>query len=154
MTTQKEMAIMKAAWIGIGFAAAGLSFNACADLPQADNPSTPRVTERIEVGTVETIDLYRGDNSPPGLGAVLGGIAGGVVGHQVGHGRGKDVATVAGALGGAYIGNNVQKSNERDRYRITVRLENGAKLVVEQAGESELRVGDRVRVVNDRVFRQ
>ena len=33
-------------------------------------------------------------------GSVLGAVAGGVLGHQIGNGRGKDVATVVGALGG------------------------------------------------------
>src|SRR3546814_3474104 len=35
-------------------------------------------------------------------GTILGGVAGGVLGHQIGGGHGKDVATVAGAAGGAY----------------------------------------------------
>ncbi|CAI0794733.1 Uncharacterized protein conserved in bacteria [Serratia fonticola] len=34
-------------------------------------------------------------------GSVLGAVAGGVIGHQFGGGRGRDVATVVGALGGA-----------------------------------------------------
>jgi uncharacterized protein YcfJ len=37
-------------------------------------------------------------------------VAGGVLGHQVGGGKGKTLATVAGAAGGAYAGNQVQKS--------------------------------------------
>jgi outer membrane lipoprotein SlyB len=145
---------MKLAYIAIPLAFASVSLNACADVVRADPEYRPRVAERIELGTVESIDLFREANSSPPVGAVLGGIAGGVVGHQVGHGRGKDVATIAGALGGAYIGDRVQKSNERDRYRIAVRLDNGAKLVLDQVGEGELRVGDRVRVVNDRVSRE
>ena len=146
---------MKLAYIAIPLAFASVSLNACAEIVQADPQYRPRVAERIELGTVESIDVFREAASPgPGVGAVLGGIAGGVVGHQVGHGRGNDVATVVGALGGAYIGDRVQKSNERDRYRISVRLDNGAKLVLDQLGEGGLRVGDRVRVVNDRVYRE
>ncbi|MBD5754935.1 glycine zipper 2TM domain-containing protein, partial [Citrobacter freundii] len=41
-------------------------------------------------------------------GSVLGAVAGGVIGHQFGGGRGKDIATVAGALGGGYAGNQIQ----------------------------------------------
>lgn len=41
-------------------------------------------------------------------GSVLGAVAGGVIGHQFGGGRGKDVATVVGALGGEYAGNHDQ----------------------------------------------
>lgn len=50
-------------------------------------------------------------------GSVLGAVAGGVLGHQFGGGRGRDVATVAGALGGGYAGNRVQSSmQENDTY--------------------------------------
>jgi uncharacterized protein YcfJ len=48
-------------------------------------------------------------------GSVIGGVVGGVLGHQIGGGTGKTVATVAGAAGGAYAGNKVQKGmQERD----------------------------------------
>ena len=43
-------------------------------------------------------------------GKVIGGVAGGVLGHQIGGGTGQTVATIAGAAGGAYVGNKVQKN--------------------------------------------
>lgn len=53
-------------------------------------------------------------------GSVLGAVAGGVLGHQFGGGRGKDVATVVGALGGGYAGNLVQGAmQDRDTYTTT-----------------------------------
>ena len=94
-----------------------------------------------------------GEPRPTGLGAVIGGIAGGILGHQIGSGSGNTVATIAGALGGAYAGNQIEKSTDRDRYRVIVRLENGARLTVGEVGEGQLRVGDRVRVVGNRVYR-
>lgn len=52
-------------------------------------------------------------------GSVLGAVAGGVIGHQFGGGRGKDVATVVGALGG-YAGNQIPwLSPESDTYTTT-----------------------------------
>ena len=114
----------------------------------------PVVVERTEYGVVEAIDWYRdGTSAPTGLGAVLGGVAGGVLGHQIGSGRGNTAATIAGAVGGALVGNQIERSNPRDRYRIVVRLDNGASLAMSEIGEGELRVGDRVRVVNGRVYR-
>jgi outer membrane lipoprotein SlyB len=108
----------------------------------------------VEYGAVEAIHLYRrGGSESIGLGAIVGGIAGGVIGHQLGSGRGNDLATVAGAIGGAVAGNSIQKANEGDRYRITVRLDDGKTIVLEQMGEGELRVGDRVRIVNNRAYR-
>ncbi len=50
----------------------------------------------------------------------MGAVAGGVLGHQVGGGRGKDIATVAGALAGGYAGNRVQNNmQENDTYTTT-----------------------------------
>jgi outer membrane lipoprotein SlyB len=130
------------------------SLAGCADVNLPEFETTPRVVERIEYGVVEHIDLYQeGRSQPTGIGAVLGGIAGGVIGHQVGSGRGNDVATVAGAIGGALAGKAIEKSQQGDRYRITVRLDDGKTLVLEQIGEGELRLGDRVRIVNNRVYR-
>lgn len=48
------------------------------------------------------------------LGTIAGAVIGGVIGHQVGGGSGRDIATVAGAAGGGYAGNRVQK-NLQDR---------------------------------------
>lgn len=116
----------------------------------------PRVSAppRVEYGRVEAIEWYRdGSPRPTGLGAVLGGVAGGILGHQIGSGSGNTAATIAGAVGGALVGNEIERSNDRDRYRVIVRLENGATLAVSEVGEGQLRVGDRVRIVGNRVYR-
>ncbi len=131
----------------VAAALAASALNGCAE--------TPRVVERIEQGVVESVQVHRAANdTPSGAGAILGGIAGGVIGHQIGNGRGRDVATIAGALGGAYAGNKIEGANQRDVYRISVLLDSGARLEFEEAGTSELRAGDRVRVVNGRVYRE
>jgi uncharacterized protein YcfJ len=52
------------------------------------------------------------------LGTIAGAVIGGVIGHQVGGGSGRDIATVAGAAGGGYAGNRVQKSMQ-DRDTVT-----------------------------------
>ena len=48
-------------------------------------------------------------NSPVGMG--LGAVVGGLLGSQVGGGTGKTLATIAGAIGGGYLGNEVARSN-------------------------------------------
>jgi outer membrane lipoprotein SlyB len=114
----------------------------------------PVVTQRVEYGVVERIDLFRdGASAPVGLGSIIGGIAGGVLGHQIGSGRGNTAATIAGAVGGAVVGNQIERSHARDRYRVWVRMDSGESVAVDNVGEGELRVGDRVRIVNGRVFR-
>ena len=110
--------------------------------------------QRVEYGIVESIEWYRdGDNRPTGLGAIIGGVAGGILGHQIGSGSGNTAATIAGALGGAFVGNEMERANDRDTYRVIVRLENGARVTVGEIGEGRLRVGDRVRIVGNRVYR-
>ncbi len=108
--------------------------------------------QRVEYGVVESIQMTR-DGRPTGLGAVLGGVAGGILGHQIGSGSGNTAATIAGALGGAYVGNEVERSRGNEDYRIVVRLDGGGTLAMREVGEGQLRVGDRVRVVGDRVYR-
>lgn len=111
-------------------------------------------------GVIDAIEVTRESSggiggSGIGAGAVIGGVVGGVLGHQVGEGTGKDVATVAGVVGGAMAGHQIEKSNrqQQDAYRIRVRLDRGGYQSVTLQSIGDLRVGDRVRVENDRVSR-
>ncbi len=117
---------------------------------------TTTVAPRVQYGVVENIDIFRSDGSGPvGVGALLGGIAGGVIGHQFGSGSGNTAATIAGAVGGAVVGNEVEKQNrvEGSRYRITVRTDSGSLMQLDNSNDLNLRVGDRVRIEGNRVFR-
>jgi uncharacterized protein YcfJ len=49
-------------------------------------------------------------NSPVGIG--VGAVIGGLLGHQVGGGNGRTLATIAGAVGGGYVGNEIAKRNQ------------------------------------------
>jgi uncharacterized protein YcfJ len=49
-------------------------------------------------------------NSPVGIG--VGAVVGGLVGSQIGGGNGKTLATIAGAVGGGYLGNEIAKRNQ------------------------------------------
>jgi uncharacterized protein YcfJ len=50
-------------------------------------------------------------NSAIGIG--VGALVGGALGSRVGSGDGKTLATIAGAIGGGYIGNEVAKKNQK-----------------------------------------
>jgi outer membrane lipoprotein SlyB len=62
---------------------------------------------------------------------------------------------VAGAAGGALVGNQVEanRSAARDAYQLTVRLDDGSMRTVVQDSVSGLRVGDRVRIADGRAYR-
>ena len=110
---------------------------------------------RADEGKIEAIEINRApEHKPLNPGTVVGGIAGGVIGHQIGSGRGNTAATIVGALGGAAVGNEIdKKQTPTTRYRIVVRLDSGSTLVVEDTHDPNLRVGDRVRVDGNRVYR-
>jgi uncharacterized protein YcfJ len=50
-------------------------------------------------------------NSPVGIG--LGAVVGGLIGNQVGGGKGRTLATIAGVVGGGYVGNEIAKKNQQ-----------------------------------------
>ena len=110
---------------------------------------------RSDYGKIEAVEIYRApDNQPLNGGTLIGGIAGGVIGHQIGSGRGNTAATIAGAIGGAVIGNEIEKKQARgSHYRITVRLDSGSSLIVEETRDVDLRVGDRVRIADGHIHR-
>ena len=103
-------------------------------------------------GTIDSIQVTRASGTTGG-GAVMGGVLGALVGNQVGSGGGRTAATVAGAAGGAYVGNQMEANRQgRDAYQINVRLDDGSYQSVVQDSVVELRVGQRVRIVDGRVY--
>jgi outer membrane lipoprotein SlyB len=108
-----------------------------------------------ECGTVADVKTVKIEGKGSGAGAIAGGVLGGVLGHQVGAGRGKDVATVGGAAGGAYVGHQMEKkSNEKTEYRVIVTMENGASKTFKFAAQTNYQVGDRIKVLNGKLARQ
>src|SRR5476651_663803 len=106
-------------------------------------------------GTIDSIQIIKVDTPNSGAGAVTGGLVGALLGNQIGSGNGRAAATVAGAVGGAVVGNNVESSRNqpRDIYRISVRMDNGEYRTVDQDSVYDLRNGNRVHLVDGRVYR-
>ena len=111
---------------------------ACGSCRQRGDGRTP---VRADEGRIEAVEIRRApDDKPINAGTLLGGITGGVIGHQIGSGRGNTVATVAGALGGAVVGNEIEKRQaQATRYRITVRLDSGSSMIVEETRDLDCR---------------
>jgi outer membrane lipoprotein SlyB len=100
-------------------------------------------------GTVESVRLVERKGSGTGLGAVAGGVAGALLGHQVGGGSGRTVMTIAGAGGGAYAGNEIEKNmNKSSAYQIRVRMADGSLRTLHQRDVPSVNSGDRVRLSN------
>lgn len=113
----------------------------------------------VEYGRVTNIEVLRsqGEAQGTGAGAIIGGLAGGVIGNQVGGGSGRDVARIAGIVGGALAGNAIEKNTRTqpvvETYRISVQTDNGARRSYDLASTGDLRPGDRVRIENGQLFR-
>ena len=111
------------------------------------------------VSNVEVVQTQEQAKSTGGLGAVLGGVAGAVVGRQIGGGSGRDIATVVGAVGGAVAGNAIEKNRNtanapvNQTYRVSVQMDNGTMRAYEVPSYGELRIGDRVRIQNNQLYR-
>lgn len=145
--------------------AALLTLGACADMStpaysSGSNTSYPQTNNSsgayAQYGVVQSIDLVRQENTGIGgtgigAGAIAGAVVGGILGNQVGGGSGKTAATVLGAAGGAYAGNEIQKRNQQqqpDAYQFSIRMNNGSYQTLMQNTVSDIRVGDRVVIEN------
>jgi outer membrane lipoprotein SlyB len=111
----------------------------------------------VSYGTVRSIEASGiPSDQPLGAGAVVGGVIGAVVGRQMAEGNsGRNVGTAVGAVGGALIGNEIERSARRDQsgVRIGVILDNGALRHFVYKSSGELRVGDRVRIEGEQLYR-
>ena len=111
--------------------------------------------EAASYGTIESIQVTQAKSGTSGAGAITGGLVGALLGNQVGSGSGRTAATVAGAVGGAVVGNNVESNRNQphEQYQISVRMDNGDYRIVNQDSIYDLRTGNRVRLVDGRVYR-
>jgi outer membrane lipoprotein SlyB len=101
----------------------------------------------IRRGTIEQItDTQISTNQHAGVGAVVGGLTGVGIGSLIGGGTGRDVAMVAGAIGGALLGNEVQRRNDQPvaAQQIIVRTTSGVLVAVTQPLGAPLFVGQKV----------
>jgi outer membrane lipoprotein SlyB len=104
---------------------------------------------------VQSIDLVQQQSTGIGgtgigVGAIAGAVVGGIVGNQVGGGTGNTAATVIGAAGGAYAGNEIEKRNQQKTtaYKFTIRMNDGSYQTLTQSSNADVRVGDRVVIDN------
>ena len=94
-----------------------------------------------------------------GAGAVIGAVVGGVLGNQIGGGMGRAALTAAGAVGGAVAGNAIEGRTAPGRevggglYRISIQLDQGGQRVYDVPDPSDLRPGDRVRMIDGQISR-
>ncbi|MFZ4479704.1 MAG: glycine zipper 2TM domain-containing protein [Rhodoferax sp.] len=126
----------------LGAAVLALVLTACA-------APTPPAPVEVRRGVIEQITPTQITSSAhSGVGAVVGGLVGVGIGSLIGGGTGRDVAMVAGAIGGALAGNEVQKKHDQPiaAQQIIVRTSSGVLVLVTQPLGQNLFVGQRVYI--------
>ena len=102
-----------------------------------------------DCGQVQSIRYVEEKGKTSGVGMVAGGVLGGVLGHQIGGGTGKTVATVAGAAGGAYVGNKVEQNrNTKGHWEVSLKMDGGNMRTLTFSSQPTVHEGERVKVVD------
>jgi outer membrane lipoprotein SlyB len=115
---------------------------------QASSPLVLPVPQEVCLQCATVVAVTAQQREPEqgsGVGAVAGAVLGGLLGNQFGGGDGKAILTVAGALGGGWAGNTVEKRMKKEVvYLVDLRMQDGSMRRVEQ--NTPAVVGDRVTV--------
>lgn len=118
----------------------------------ASNSAPPLCQDCAKV-TAITVAEKEGEGSA--LGVIAGGVAGALLGNQVGGGTGRDLATIAGAAGGAYAGRKIeQRVKSAKVWEVSVQYGDGAKSSFKFDHDPGLRVGDTVQRQGDSIVRR
>ena len=117
-------------------------------------PAAPTHAGKVvcaQCGTVQSVTPVQRDAAKgSGVGVLAGAALGGLLGNQVGGGTGKTVATVIGAVGGGWAGNEVEKRMKKETvYQVTVRMQDGSTRNFEQ--NDPIAVGTAVTVEGDAI---
>ena len=109
----------------------------------AAQPTAPACAD---CGRVLSITVTEKAGEYSAVGVLAGGALGAVLGNQVGGGLGKDLATLAGAAGGAYAGKKIEEKIKTHKvWTVTVLYANESKASFDFTHDPGFQVGDKVR---------
>ena len=110
---------------------------------RVETPPAPAPIVCSSCGVVRSVTAVAQQGEATGIGAVVGGLAG----NQVGGGSGKKIATVAGVIGGAVLGNKVEQNrNSANYYEIVIDMETGGQQFITVQDPAGISPGSRVTV--------
>lgn len=125
---------------------------AAADPIRQEKVAPPPVCH--ECGVVESVNAVEVKGESTGAGAVVGGVAGLIVGNQIGQKKGRTLAKIAGAAGGAYLGNEIEKNAKKTvQYQVAIRMDDGTRRTITQTSDGGLTVGSHVKVIDGAIVR-
>ena len=118
-------------------------------------PTTGAKALCAECAKVVAVSQHEKEGEGGALGIIAGGATGALLGHQVGGGMGKDLATIAGAVGGAYAGKKIEeKVKTKTVWAVSVQYADGRKHSFEFAQDPGFKVGDTVKNAGESIVRQ
>ena len=121
---------------------------------QGTYSTQPATNNCADCGRVTAVQVVDRDGDSNAVGLIAGGVAGAVLGRQVGGGFGKDLATIAGAAGGAYAGKKIQENmNASKVWQVSVSYTHGGSATFDFAQDPGLKVGDHVKKSGQSVVR-
>lgn len=129
-----------------------LPFQAPTPAPMAVHAPAPYVSvERARCADCALVESIRtvevASSGPAYFGAVAGGIAGALFGDQIGKAHERHVTRLLGALGGAVVGHEIERSaSRRTQYEATFRLPGGAQKVRRYDSPPPFRTGETIRL--------
>ncbi len=108
----------------------------------------------LDCGNVTAVNVSERKGESNALGMIAGGAAGALLGNQVGGGSGRKVATVAGAIGGAYAGKKIQESaGSTKAWTVEVQYDNGQRGSFSFDRDPGVQRGDRVKNAGQSITR-
>ncbi len=134
-------------------ASAKARMSAATPTPTTAQPISTKVT-CADCGKVVAISVTEKEGEGSAVGMVAGGVAGALLGHQLGGGVGKDLATIAGAAGGAYAGKVIEgKVKTHKVWHVSVQYANGNKHSFAFDKDPGFAVGEAVKNSGDSIVR-
>lgn len=108
----------------------------------------------LDCGKVTNVSVRDQKGGSNALGVIAGGAAGALLGNQVGGGSGKTIATVAGAVGGAYAGKKIQENMGSAKvWTVEVQYDNGERRSFDFNQDPGVQRGDRVKNAGQSIMR-
>jgi len=137
------------AWLGIAVMVSLLGACGPSNTGTTVSPGEMQRAGTIGGGRIIGVQDVGVAGTTSGIGTIGGGVAGAVVGSSVAHGRMGVLAGVAGAIGGALLGNAIERSaTSGSGTQFVVQRDDGQTMTVVQTNEQNLQTGDRVVIVD------
>lgn len=134
------------------FVSATLIVTGCTTPDSANvyNKGEMRRKASVRSGVIEQIRQVKMEDAM-GIGTVSGAAIGGIAaGSNIGRGSGSVVAGIVGVLLGGILGDKIERGiTRKEALEITVRMQNGERLVIVEDADIALQQGQAVDVIDD-----